>query len=99
MIFPFPLARRSHRSFSSLPPWLPPFPASVPALVFFFVVCCGIFSHHAGFKQTSPFGFAALAPMVGMFSEQAVLKRKEISETLLSRPEKGKNDAEPQGGT
>jgi hypothetical protein len=76
-----------------------PFTGSVLAVLFYFVVRGGFFSPEAGFAETSPFGFAALAAMVGMFSEQAVLKLKEISETLLSKPEKGKNDAEPQGGT
>jgi hypothetical protein len=73
-----------------------PFTGSVLAVLFYFVVRGGFFSPEAGFAETSPFGFAALAAMVGMFSEQAVLKLKEISETLLSKPEKGKNDAEPQ---
>jgi hypothetical protein len=73
-----------------------PFSGSVLAVVFYFVVRGGFFSPRAGFQQTSPFGFAALAAMVGMFSEQAVLKLKEISETLLSKPAQGKN-ADPQG--
>jgi hypothetical protein len=73
-----------------------PFTGSVLAVVFYFVVRGGFFSPRAGFQETSPFGFAALAAMVGMFSEQAVLKLKEISETLLSKPAQGKN-AEPQG--
>ena len=46
-------------------------------------------------QQTSPFGFAALAGLVGMFSEQAVLKLKEIAETLLAKPTPGEN-AKPQ---
>jgi hypothetical protein len=32
-----------------------------------------------------------LSGMVGMFSEQAVLKLKEIAETLLSKPPVGKD--------
>jgi hypothetical protein len=36
-----------------------------------------------------------MAAMVGMFSEQAVLKLKEVAETVLSKPKAGK-DAEPQ---
>jgi hypothetical protein len=72
-----------------------PFTGSVLAVLFYFVVRGGFFSPEAGFAETSPFGFAALAAMVGMFSEQAVLKLKEISETLLSKPAEGKN-SEPQ---
>ena len=80
--------------------WVPkyliqPFGASVLAVVFYLVIRGGFFSADAGSQHTSPFGFMALSAMVGMFSEQAVLKLKEIAETLLSKPPAGK-DAEPQ---
>jgi hypothetical protein len=80
--------------------WVPkyliqPFGASVLAVVFYLVIRGGFFSADAGSQHTSPFGFMALSAMVGMFSEQAVLKLKEISETLLSKPASGK-DAVPQ---
>jgi hypothetical protein len=47
-----------------------PFLGAALAVVFYFVIRGGFFSPQAGFEQTSPFGFAALAAMVGMFSEQ-----------------------------
>lgn len=72
-----------------------PFAGTALAVVFYLVIRGGFFSPQAGFKQTSPFGFAALAAMVGMFSEQAVLKLKEVAETVLAKPKAGK-DAEPQ---
>jgi hypothetical protein len=72
-----------------------PFLGAALAVVFYFVVRGGFFSPQAGFEQTSPFGFAALAAMVGMFSEQAVLKLKEVAETVLAKPQPGKN-ADPQ---
>jgi hypothetical protein len=80
--------------------WMPkyfiqPFGASVLAIVFYLVIRGGFFSADATTQNTSPFGFMALSAMVGMFSEQAVLKLKEISETLLSKPPAGK-DAQPQ---
>jgi hypothetical protein len=80
--------------------WVPkyliqPFGASVLAVVFYLVIRGGFFSADAGSQHTSPFGFMALSAMVGMFSEQAVLKLKEISETLLSKPASGK-DSVPQ---
>lgn len=56
----------------------------------------GFFSPGTSFENTSPFGFVAFATLVGLFSEQAILKLKEISETLLSKPAKG-SDAAPQG--
>ncbi len=66
------------------------------AFVFYVVVRGGFFSPGTSFENTSPFGFIAFATLVGLFSEQAILKLKEISETLLSKPAKGA-DAAPQG--
>jgi len=74
---------------------MPPFAGTALAVVFYMVVRGGFFSPQAGFKQTSPFGFAALAGMVGMFSEQAVLKLKQVAETVLAKPDPG-SDARPQ---
>ena len=79
--------------------WVPkyliqPFGASVLAVVFYLVIRGGFFSADAGSQHTSPFGFMALSAMVGMFSEQAVLKLKDIAETLLTKPPPGR-DAEP----
>src|SRR6516165_9189684 len=80
--------------------WVPkyfiqPFGASVLAVVFYLVIRGGFFSAEAGSQHTSPFGFMALSAMVGMFSEQAVLKLKDIAETLLTKPPPGK-DAQPE---
>lgn len=73
-----------------------PFAGSALALIFYVVVRGGFFAAQAGVQQTSPFGFVALAAMVGLFSEQAVLKLKEIAETVLSKPAPG-SDHKPQG--
>ena len=73
-----------------------PFAGTALAVVFYLVIRGGFFSPQAGFKQTSPFGFAALGAMVGMFSEQAVLKLKEVAETVLAKPRPGE-DSKPQG--
>jgi hypothetical protein len=70
-----------------------PFVGSTLALVFYFVIRGGFFSPEATIEQTSPFGFAGLGALVGMFSEQAVLKLKEVAETLLSKPQQGKDPA------
>jgi hypothetical protein len=80
--------------------WVPkyliqPFGAAVLAVVFYLVIRGGFFSAESNPQHTSPFGFMALSAMVGMFSEQAVLKLKEIAETLLSKPPAGK-DSKPQ---
>jgi hypothetical protein len=72
-----------------------PFAGTALAVIFYLVIRGGFFSPQAGFKETSPFGFAALAALVGMFSEQAVLKLKNVAETILAKPKPGE-DAKPQ---
>jgi len=72
-----------------------PFVGTTLGLVFYLVIRGGFFSPQATVEQTSPFGFAALAGLVGMFSEQAVLKLKQVAETLLIEAPKGE-DAKPQ---
>ena len=66
------------------------------ALVFYFVVRGGFFSVQATAESANVLGFAALSGMVGLFSDQAVLKLKELAETLLTKPRPG-SDAVPQG--
>lgn len=68
-----------------------PFAGAALALVFYLVVRGGFFSPQSSFQQTSPFGFAAFAALIGMFSSQAVLKLKEVAEVLLSKPLGGAN--------
>ena len=43
-------------------------------------------------QQTSPYGFAALAALVGLFSEQALLKLKGVSEIVFTKGEIRKDD-------
>jgi hypothetical protein len=81
--------------------WIPfyvmlPFAGAVLAFLFYVVIRGGFFSPASSFKDTSPFGFAAFAAVVGMFSTQAVLKLKEVAETMLSKPAPGE-DSKPQG--
>lgn len=78
--------------------WIPfymmlPFAGAVLAFLFYVVIRGGFFSPASTFKDTSPFGFAAFAAVVGMFSTQAVLKLKEVAETLLSKPSPGQDSA------
>jgi hypothetical protein len=73
-----------------------PFVGSTLGLVFYFVIRGGFFSPTATIEQTSPFGFAGLGALVGMFSEQAVLKLKEVAETLLSPTPAGEDHVAPK---
>lgn len=65
------------------------------ATVFYVVVRGGFFSPQSEISDTSPFGFAALAALVGMFTEQAVEKLKKIMESTFADAPKGKDHAGP----
>lgn len=53
------------------------------ALIFYFVVRGGFISPQAGGKDMNPFGIAAMAGLVGMFSKQAIDKLDEVFTTLF----------------
>jgi hypothetical protein len=72
-----------------------PFVGSTLGLVFYFVIRGGFFSPEATTEQTSPFGFAALSGLVGMFSEEAVQKLQDVAETLLAPTPEGADHVEP----
>lgn len=60
------------------------------ALVFYFVIRGGFLTTSGGAKDINPYGIAALAGMVGMFSKQATDKLSEVFGTLFrSRPGEG----------
>ena len=75
--------------------FLLPVTGAMLATIFYFVVRGGFFSSTATFDKTSPFGFAALSALVGLFSPQATLKLKEVAETIFAKPEAG-SDNKPQ---
>jgi hypothetical protein len=80
--------------------WVPkylllPFCGAILAVLFYFVVRGGFFSPRANSMHTSQYGFCALACMVGLFSEQAVLKLKQIAETVFMTTEQGKDAGPP----
>jgi len=72
-----------------------PFSGAILSVIFYFVVRGGFFSPQASFGDTSPFGFAALSALVGLFSSPATLKLKQIAETVFTKPEPGA-DTKPQ---
>jgi len=74
---------------------LRPFVGATLALVFYFVIRGGLFKPQAQIADASTFGFAGLSGLIGLFSEQAVLKLKEVAETFFSKPSPGAN-AKPQ---
>jgi hypothetical protein len=78
--------------------WLPfyvlrPLVGATLATVFYFVLRAGLFSPSAQTRATSPYGFAALAALVGLFSEQAVEKLKKVAEQFFQEAPKGADQA------
>jgi len=72
-----------------------PFTGAMLAVIFYLVVRGGFFSPQASTETTSPFGFAALSALVGLFSQPATLKLKDIAETIFTKPAPGA-DTKPQ---
>jgi hypothetical protein len=80
--------------------WLPqyiltPFVGATLAIVTYFVIRGGFFSANTTVQQTSTYGFAGLASLVGIASEPVALKLKAVAETLFTKPKQGK-DSSPQ---
>jgi len=73
--------------------FLTPFSSAAIALVFYFVIRGGFFSPTSSVSDTSPFGFAALAALIGMFTEQAANKLRDVAATVLTPKEQGKDHA------
>lgn len=65
------------------------------ALVFYFVIRGGFLSTTGGAQDINPYGIAALAGLVGMFSKQATDKLSEVFGTLF-RSAPGEGDAKRQ---
>jgi hypothetical protein len=76
-----------------------PFGGATLGLVFYLVIRGGFFAPGAQAKEASPYGFAALAALVGLFSEQAILKLKDVAGKLFKEPEPGSEHfEEPESG-
>jgi hypothetical protein len=64
------------------------------ALVFYFVTRGGLISANAEAKALSPFGFAAVAGLIGLFHDQAIAKLKEVAENFLRTDPKNDRNRE-----
>jgi hypothetical protein len=72
--------------------FLLPFNGGGLALLFF-LISRGVSSAQPASIESSVGGYAALAALVGMFSQQALNKLKQIAESVFSPAEKGKDQA------
>ena len=80
--------------------WLP-FNAMLPVIgalagtVFYVVLRAGLFSPSSSVTTVSPFGFAAVALLAGLFSEQAMEKLKDVATQLFSQRPVGDDHVDP----
>lgn len=70
-----------------------PFNGALLATVFYLIVRGGFMPQGVG--NSSTFAFAALGALVGLFSQEATLKLKQIAETIFTRVPPGKDTATP----
>jgi hypothetical protein len=69
--------------------WVPfyltlPIIGSLGGTVFYIVFRAGLFSPSTSADEASPFGFAAVALLVGLFSQQALEKLRELAGNLFT---------------
>jgi hypothetical protein len=81
--------------------WVPfcvllPFVGASGATVFYLVFRAGLFSPSTTTTQVNPFGFAAIAALVGLFSEQAMEKLRDVFGSLLAPAPAGEDHVNPQ---
>jgi len=77
-----------------------PLIGALTAVLLYLIVRAGFLA--GSVDATSPFGFAALAAMTGLFTEQGVKKLKDVFETLLAKAEPGEHplqEAAIEGGS
>jgi hypothetical protein len=64
--------------------------------LFYVVLRAGLFSPSTEVDQASPFGFAAVAALVGLFSQQAMEKLRELAGQIFTTVDPGKDQLEAQ---
>ena len=81
--------------------WVPfyvlkPVLGAVLATLMYFVLRGGLFSSSSSTEQASPYGFAAIAALTGLFTDQAVEKLKKVAEDVFEKLEPQKDHFEAQ---
>jgi hypothetical protein len=74
-----------------------PVSGGVLAAIFYVVIRAGFLPQSAtqGPASGTPYGFAGLGALVGLFSEEATLKLKQVAETVFAKADQGKDRAVP----
>jgi hypothetical protein len=83
--------RRSWLAFYACVPVL----GATLGLVFYIVARGGLLSGQASASAINPYGFCAIAALVGLFTSQTVAKLKEVFTTLFAAAEQGSDPAPP----
>jgi hypothetical protein len=65
------------------------------ALIFYLVLRGGLIPSQQSSQAFNPYGFATIAALVGLFSEQAAEKLKQVFEIVFASAPKGKNFVPP----
>ncbi len=81
--------------------WIPyslllPVVGSLAATVFYLVLRAGLFSPSTSVDQASPFGFAAIAILAGLFSPQAFEKLRLIATDVFAKSPTGQDHVPPK---
>src|SRR4051794_1140681 len=71
--------------------WVPfnlmlPLVGALGGTVFYIVLRAGLFSPSTSVSEASPFGFCAVALLVGLFSEQAMEKLRQVAANVFVEP-------------
>jgi hypothetical protein len=86
--------RSFRRSWLLLYPCVPVV-GSALAVIFYIVVRGGLLSTQVASTDLNPYGFAAIAALVGLFSSEAISKLKQVFSTIFSPAEEGKDHVPP----
>ena len=70
-----------------------PFSGAVLAMIFYLIVRGGFLPQST--VNSTPYAFAAMGALVGLFSEPAVLKLKQVAETFFTKAQQGKDTVTP----
>jgi ABC-type Na+ efflux pump permease subunit len=81
--------------------WVPyylmlPLVGALAGTVFYLVLRAGLFSPSTSVEQASPFGFAAIAILSGLFSPQAFEKLRELAANVFTEPKPGADHTQPR---
>jgi hypothetical protein len=81
--------------------WVPyylllPMVGALAGTVFYLVLRAGLFSPSTSVEQASPFGFAAIAIIAGLFTPQAFEKLKELAANIFTDAQSGEDHVAPK---